>query len=271
MADRDWVANCSTMFREHDLLDRPAAAHAAGFDAIEFWWPFDSPVPGERSVDAFVAAIEDSGTRLAGLNFYAGDLAGADCGMASLPGGERDFLDSVDVAVAIGDQLGVSVFNALYGNRLESMTPQQQDETALVNLTAAAAVVNRLGATVLIEPISGPKPYPLRTANDAVGVVDSLRAVGADNVGLLCDVYHLAANGDDPIAAIRQHGAVIAHVQVADHPGRGEPGTGALDLDGCLTALDDVGYDGAIGLEYIPTTTTEDSLAWLSVPARRHV
>ena len=106
---------------------------------------------------------------------------------------------------------------------------------------------------MLIEPVSGPKPYPLRTAADAVAVVRRARAAGAANVGFLCDLYHLASNGDDIDAAIAAHADVVAHVQIADAPGRGEPGSGELDLDRYLTALADRGYRGWVGLEYKPT------------------
>ena len=116
---------------------------------------------------------------------------------------------------------------------------------------------------MLIESVSGPKPYPLRTAGDAVAVVQRARAAGAANVGFLCDLYHLASNGDDLDAAIAAYAGVTAHVQIADAPGRGEPGSGELDLDRYLAALEDHGYRGWVSLEYKPTTTTEASLAWL--------
>ena len=258
-----FAANCSLMFREHELLARPAAARAAGFEAVEFWWPFAEPVPDDREVAAFVAAIEDAGVRLVGLNFYAGDLAGPDCGVLSLPDRAHQFIDSLDVAIAIGERLHVQVFNALYGNHDDSTSPFEQGSLGAESLSIAASVVDSIGATVLVEAVSGPKPYPLRSAADAVAVVDRVRARGVSNIGFLCDVYHLAANGDDPVDAILRYPDAIAHVQVADHPGRGEPGTGTIDLDGCLDALETIGYDGWIGLEYLPSTTTAESLGWL--------
>ena len=215
-----YLVNCSLMFTEEPLLRRPEAARAAGFSAVEFWWPFAAAVPSDRKVDAFVAAVGGAGVTLVGLNFFAGDLAGPDCGVLSIPGRSGQFRDNIDVAAGIG-------------------------------------------ATVLIEPVSGPKPYPLRTANDAVAVVRRARAAGAANVGFLCDVYHLASNGDDVDAAIAAHAGVTAHAQIADAPGRGEPGSGQLDLDRYLAALEDHGYRGWVSLEYKPTSTTEASLAWL--------
>jgi hydroxypyruvate isomerase len=258
-----YLVNCSLMFTEEPLLRRPAAARAAGFSAVEFWWPFATPVPPDHEVDAFVAAVSDAGVALVGLNFFAGDLAGPDCGVLSIPGRSGQFRDNIDVATGIGERLGVRGFNALYGNRVDGADPAAQDELATENIVLAAKAAAGIGATVFIEPVSGPKPYPLRTADDAVGVVRRARAAGAANVGFLCDLYHLASNGDDLDAAIAAHVGVTAHVQIADAPGRGEPGSGQLDLDRYLSALEDHGYRGWVSLEYKPTSTTEASLAWL--------
>jgi hydroxypyruvate isomerase len=258
-----YLANCSLLFTEEPLLSRPAAARAAGFSAVEFWWPFATPVPSDHEVDAFVAAIDEAGVTLVGLNFFAGDLGGPDSGVLSIPGRSGQFRDNIAVVAGIGEQLGVRGFNALYGNRVDGVRAAAQDELAVENITLAAKAVAGFGATVLIEPLSGPKPYPLRTADDAVAVVNRARAAGAANVGFLCDLYHLASNGDDVDAAIAAHTDVTAHVQIADAPGRGEPGSGALDLDRYLTALAEHGYRGWVSLEYKPTGTTEASLAWL--------
>jgi len=258
-----YLVNCSLLFTEEPLLRRPAAARAAGFSAVEFWWPFATPVPSDRDVDAFVTAIDEAGVALVGLNFFAGDLAGPDCGVLSIPGRSAEFRDNIDVTAGIGQRLGVRGFNALYGNRIDGVDPAAQDEVATENIALAAKAVAGIGATVLIEPVSGPKPYPLRTADDAVAVVQRARAAGAANVGFLCDLYHLASNGDDIDAAIAAHADVTAHVQIADAPGRGEPGSGHLDLDRYLAALEDHGYRGWASLEYKPTGSTEASLAWL--------
>ena len=117
-----YLANCSMLFTEHPLLERPHAAKAAGFEAIEFWWPWpDQPVPGDAEVEGFVSAVSDAGVQLVGLNFFAGDLAGPDCGVLSIPDRAGQFRDNVAVAVGIGERLGVSAFNALYGNRVEGV------------------------------------------------------------------------------------------------------------------------------------------------------
>ena len=259
-----YAANCSMLFTEVPLLERPAAAAAAGFDAIEFWWPWpDRPVPSDRDVDAFVDAIKDAGVSLIGLNFFAGDLAGPDCGVLSVPARAAEFRDNLDVTLGIGERLGVRAFNALYGNRVPESSPQQQDELGIEQLTAAANAAMQIGATVLLEPVSGPKPYPLRTADDVVQILDRVHEAGARNVGFLCDLFHLANNGDDIERALDSYANRIAHVQIADHPGRGEPGTGSLDLDHYLFRIEQSGYSGHVALEYKPTRPTPDSLDWL--------
>jgi hydroxypyruvate isomerase len=263
-----FLANCSMLFCELPLLQRPAAAKAAEFDAIELWWPFASPVPGDDQIEALIAAIQDAGVRLIGLNFFAGDLAGPDCGVLSIPARAQQFSDNVPVAVEIGERLGVRVFNALYGNRVDGVSAAEQDELGIQSLVAAAQAARAIGATVLVEAVSGPKPYPLRRAADAIAVVQRARALGAQNVSFLCDLYHLAANGEDLGRVLRDCASMIGHVQIADLPGRGEPGSGTLDIDGHLTLLAGEGYDGWVGLEYRPTSTTLESLAWLP-PQRR--
>lgn len=265
-----YLANCSMLFTEEPLLARPAAARDAGFTAIEFWWPWpDNPTPSQEEVDEFVAAVQDAGVQLVGLNFFAGELTGpTDAGTLSIPARSQQFRDNIPVAVEIGRRLGVQAFNALYGVRVDEATDQEQDKLALENLALAAEAAAGIGATVLVEPVSGPKPYPLRTAADAVAVVEQLRAAGHENVGFLNDLFHLANNGDDPAAAVHAHTHLTAHVQIADHPGRGEPGTGELDLDALLGDIAARGYTGYVGLEYKPTTSTTDSLTWLA-PERR--
>lgn len=252
-----YAVNCSILFTELPLLQRPAAARAAGFDAVEFWWPFDTAAPADHDVEAFARAVEDAGVTLSALNLAAGDMPAGDRGLASWPGRETEFGDSVDIAADLGKRLGTVAFNALYGNRLVGADPRDQDDLAVGNLRRAAA---RLDAAVVIEPLSGVAAYPLRTAADALAVADR---VGDPSVGLLADVYHLATNGEDVAAVIAEHADRIRHVQIADVPGRHEPGTGALPIPDYLAALERAGYAGRIGLEYVPSTTSSESFGWI--------
>jgi hydroxypyruvate isomerase len=257
--------NLSMLFTELPLLERPAAAAAAGFAGVEFWWPFDRAVPSDRDADAFVAAVADAGVQLVGLNFFAGDMPGGDRGLVSWPARSPEFGDNVDVTVGIGERLGCRAFNALYGNRVDGVPSQLQDDLAVENLALAARAAQRVHGTVLVEPVSGAPRYPLRTAQDVVGVLDRVAAQqGVTNLGLLCDLYHLAVNGEDLDGVITRYADRVAHVQIADAPGRGEPGTGEIDLERHLDQLTAAGYDGWVGLEYKPSGgDTEASLAWL--------
>ncbi|MGB3829184.1 MAG: TIM barrel protein [Ornithinimicrobium sp.] len=260
-----YTVNCSIMFTELPLLERPAAVKAAGFDAVEFWWPFSTAVPEDADVDAFVSAVKDAGVQLSGLNFFAGDMPGGDRGLVSWPERRAEFVDNIDVTVGIGERLGCRAFNALYGNRVEGVDAQEQDEVGTENLVRAAGAVAGIGGTVLIEPVSGAAQYPLLTAADALRVIDRAQEAGAgDNLGLLADLYHLAVNGDDVDAVIAEHIERIAHVQIADAPGRGEPGTGDLPLLAQLSALQQGGYDGWVGMEYKPTKATDQTFGWLA-------
>ena len=268
--DLRYSANCSILFPELDLLERPAAARAAGFDAVEFWWPFPTATPSDADVDRFVTAVRDAGVQLVALNFAAGDMPAGDRGLVSWPGRQSEFLDSVQVAVGIAGQLGTVAFNALYGNRVDGHAPAEQDDLAVGNLAAAAAAAGQIGATVLLEPVSGAPRYPLRTAQDVVDVLSRVeRETGRTELRLLADLYHLAVNGDDVPAALTRHSARVGHVQIADAPGRHEPGTGDLSLDDQLTQLADAGYGGWVGLEYVPTSTFEAGLDWLPRDRRR--
>ncbi|GAA4620531.1 hydroxypyruvate isomerase family protein [Saccharopolyspora hordei] len=259
-----YEVNLSILFTELDLLERPAAAKAAGFDAVEFWWPFPEAVPADREVDRFARAVEDAGVSLVGLNFFAGDMPAGERGVLSHPDRAGEFADNVDVVVGIGERLGCRAFNALYGNRIDGVDPAAQDQVATESLVRASKAVSRIGGTVLVEPVSGVPAYPLKTAADAVAVIDRVRAAGGeDTLRLLFDVYHLAVNGDDWEAALDQHGARIGHVQIADAPGRGEPGTGDIDFDRFFARLDATGYDGHVGLEYKPSGASADSFSWI--------
>ena len=257
-----YTVNASILLTDLPVNERPAAAKAAGFDAVEFWWPFASAVPAQQEVDDFVEALQDAGVRLSGLNFYAGDMPAGDRGLVSWIGREDEFRANVDVVVGIGQRTGTKAFNALYGLRQDGADPQAQDDLAVENLAIAGRAVARIGGIVLLEPVSGADAYPLKTAADALAIIERVRnEQGVDNVRLLADYYHLAVNGDDVAAVIADHAADFGHIQIADAPGRGEPGTGELPISEWIAAAIAGGYAGYIGLEY--KATQDDPFAWV--------
>jgi hydroxypyruvate isomerase len=267
----NFAANISLLFTEVPILRRPAAARAAGFDIIESWWPFATAEPDAREVDAFVTAIADAGVRLEALNCFAGDLPGGDRGVLSVPGRSAEFRASLDILTSIAAQTGCALFNALYGVRTDQATPHEQDELAAENLALAARAVSSLGGTVLLEPLAAGEngSYPLTGPDQVLSVIRRVReASGAGNIRLLADFYHLTRNGFDWDEVIGKYFSLIGHVQIADAPGRHQPGTGAIPFDRLFAALEDAGYEGSVGIEYRPLGSTEDSLAWLPHAAR---
>ncbi|MEW2426012.1 TIM barrel protein [Streptomyces nigra] len=268
-AEQRFDVNLSILFTELPLLERPAAAAAAGFTAVELWWPWiDSPTPERSELDALRKAIEDAGVRLTGLNFYAGQLPGPDRGALSVPGEESErFRANVEVAAEFAGSLGCGALNALYGNRVDGVDPAEQDALALENLVLAARAADGIGAILLVEALNKPESplYPLVSAPAAVGVVDKVNAAtGLDNARFLMDLYHLSMNGEDLPAVIERYTAKTGHVQIADNPGRGAPGTGSLPLEDLLGRLRKAGYDGWVGLEYKPgDRPSAEAFDWL--------
>ncbi|WP_446665579.1 hydroxypyruvate isomerase family protein [Flexivirga sp. B27] len=252
------TVNASILLTDLPVLERPGAVRDAGLDAVEFWWPWSVAVPSGDEVDDFVDAVRAAGVQLTGLNFFAGDMPGGERGIVSNPERQDEFHANVEVVVDIGERLGCRHFNALYGLHEPSRDASAEAETARANLTHAAKAVDAIGGTVLLEPVSGADAYPLKTAADALAVIDSL---DVENVKLLADFYHLAVNGDDVPQVIADHAADFGHIQIADSPGRGAPGTGDLPLTEWITAAQQGGYDGPIGLEY--KSDQGDPFAWL--------
>ncbi|WP_405824003.1 TIM barrel protein [Streptomyces sp. NBC_00838] len=276
-SEQRFDVNLSILFTELPLLERPAAAAAAGFTAVELWWPWiETPTPPRTELDALKKALDDAGTRLVGLNFYAGRLPGPDRGALSLPGEESDrFRANIDVAAGFAASAGCTALNALYGNRVDGVDAKTQDALALENLVLAARAADRVGATLLIEALNRPESphYPLVSAEAAIDVVDRVNeATGLGNTAFLLDVYHLSMNGLDAEAlaeVIDRYADRTGHVQIADNPGRGAPGTGTLPLQDLLDRLRKAGYEGWVGLEYKPgDRPSAESFDWLPAEAR---
>jgi hydroxypyruvate isomerase len=265
-ADQRWaaVANVSLLFRELPLLDRFAAAADAGFRRVEAWWPFPVAAPQQSEVDEFVAAIEDAGVQLTGLNLFAGDMPGGERGIVNRPDRRDEFAANLQVVAGIAERTGCRGFNALYGQGVDELA--DQDRTAIDNLALAARTFAPWGGVLFVEALASGLNgnYPIETASDALDVVNRARqAAGSDNIAFLFDTFHLASNGEDLPAVVATAAPFIGHVQLADAPGRGEPGTGTIDFGAVFDALSAAGYNGLVALEYA-STTPETALGWLS-------
>ncbi|AEA27090.1 Hydroxypyruvate isomerase [Pseudonocardia dioxanivorans CB1190] len=265
------VANISLLFAEVPYLERFARAAAAGFTAVETWWPWSDPVPPPGGVDTLVAALDDAGLRLAGCNLYGGDLPAGERGIACDPARTEEFAANLDAVVGIARRTGCPVFNGLFGRRRPDVPVSEQDALAVAQLATAARRLGEVGGTVLVEALGRGLngTYPVTNAQEAVAVVDRVReTAGADSAGFLFDTFHLTTSGDDLPQVIADHVGVIAHVQVADAPGRAQPGTGVVDVPGVVDALWAAGYRGAVAAEYSPTVPTEQTFGWLDETPR---
>jgi hydroxypyruvate isomerase len=250
-------ANVSILFKEVPFLDRFGRAAASGISAVEFWWPSDEN-PGEVE-----KAVKDAGVEVALFNFDAGDMPAGDRGLVGDPGRERQFRENVPVALDLARALGCGRINVLVGHEVPGMDREEQLALARENVRFSADVAQAADVTVMVEAVNTFEngPYLLYTTQQAVEFVGS---VGRENVKIQHDLYHMQRMEGNLVANLQKYIGLIGHVQIADSPGRGEPGTGEIHYPFVLAALQDLGYDGYVGLEYNPTTgTTEESFGWL--------
>ncbi len=255
-------ANVSILFKESSQLERFGRAAEAGFGAVEFWWPTSEDL-GEVE-----GAVKDAGLRVALFNFDAGDMASGDRGLVSDPSREEQFRDNVPTALELARSLGCERLNALAGQEIPGMLREEQLALARRNVAFAADEARKVGIEVLVEAVNTFEngPYLLSTTEQVTGFV---RSVGRENVRVQHDLYHMQRMEGNLVATLEQYVGMIGHVQIADSPGRGEPGTGEIRYPYVLSQLEDLGYKDYVGLEYNPTTgTTEESLAWLPRPLR---
>lgn len=257
-----FAANISFLYTEVDFLDRFAAAAEAGFTAVEWHFPY-----GFDKHD-LARHLADNGLTCALINLPAGDWDGGERGIACLPDRVAEFEDGVVRAIDYAEALGCRRINCLAG-----VTPAGGDDddlaaTFAANLRHAAARMAEAGITLLIEPINTrdmPGFYLNRSAQ-ALSIID---AVAAENLMLQYDVYHMAIMAEDPAATIEAKLDHIGHIQIADAPGRHEPGTGDIDYPALFDLLDRLGYAGWIGCEYKPATTTIEGLGWVKPYLKR--
>lgn len=248
-------AHIGYLFTELPFSQRASAASAAGFTAIEHPQPFAIPAT-EMMLDLKRHDLVFSQVAAA-----VGDAAKGEKGLAALPGREADFREGFDQALDYALAVDCPLIHPMAGVPDDAHLNAAK-ETYLRNIDYAVEKTMRLPLKVLIEPIShsAVPGYALSAVEEAVTVQDIF---GPGNVCILVDTFHAAANGFDLPPWISGNSYRIGHVHVADHPGRHEPGTGKIDFEPILAALSEEGYDGAIGFEYIPSTTTAESLGFL--------
>ena len=251
-----FAANLSMLFTEAPFVERFDRAAAAGFRAVEFLFPY------EEDVGAVGAALRRNGLELVLFNLPAGDFAAGDRGLASDPSRRAVFRDGVARALAIATELRPGRLNCLAGKAVPGIGLMDQWSTLIENVRFAAEEAENAGIKLLVEPLNAfdAPGYLLATTDQALRLIAE---VDHPNLALQFDVYHAQRGEGNVTQTIRREIARIGHVQIADSPDRGQPGTGEINMPFVLGALDAAGYDGWVSLEYRPIGGTEASLGWL--------
>ena len=250
-----FTANLGFLFTERPLLERFAAARAAGFDAVECPFPYDHPVEAVQNA----AAAAD--VRVTGINTPPGDRAKGEWGFAGVPGAEERFARDFDLALTYAEALGAAMIHVMAG-----IVPEERRMAGLeiykANLRRAAERAPP-SLMLLLEPLNvyDAPGYLVSHADELAAIIAEL---GVSNVKLLFDAYHIQIMDGDLIRRFERHLSVVGHVQIAGVPGRHEPDAeNEVNFPAVLTALQAGGYDGWVGAEYRPRGRTEDGLGWL--------
>ncbi len=250
-----FCANLSMMFNEAGFLDRFAAAKQAGFDAVEFLFPYEHK-PAELR-----ARLDDNGLRQVLFNMPPGDWGAGERGLAALPGRQAAFRDGVRKALDYAHALDCRMVHCMAGIVPADVPYDTAAATYAANLAWAAEQAQPAGVRIVIEPINQ-RDMPgffLRTQAQGAAIVE---AIGRDRLGLQFDLYHCQVTEGDITKRMEAHLPVIAHMQIADVPERHEPGTGEIGWDFVFRRIDALGYRGSIGCEYRPAGDTVEGLAW---------
>lgn len=257
-----FAANLTMLFNEAPFLERFALAAKAGFKGVEYLFPYDFDRHALR------AALDLHGLTQVLHNLPAGNWAGGERGIAILPDRIDEFRRGIASAIDYATGLGCRQVNCLAGIAPVGVSDDVLRTTFVANLKLAAAELGKHGIRLLIEPINRfdiPGFY-LNTPDQAASIIAE---VGSDNLFIQYDLYHQQRTEGELIGTFTKHQAAIAHVQLADNPGRGEPGTGEIAYPFVFETLDALGYDGWIGCEYKPRATTEAGLGWFAAAGRQ--
>jgi len=251
-----FAANLSMLWQELGPYERFAAASAAGFTKVEMLFPH------ELDADRLEGTLDRFDLEMISFDPFPGDWAAGERGLLALPGREMEFIQGVREAIRLAGQIGTTRLNTLVGVLPQGVADEQARETAIVNLEAAAPLAHDAGITLLVEGINN-IDIPGYWAGSVAAAAGLVEAVDHPSVRIQLDQYHAAMAGEDAIECLHAYLPLIAHVQIADAPGRHEPGSGSQPIDAFLDELDRVGYDGFVALEYRPLVDTRSSLQWL--------
>jgi hydroxypyruvate isomerase len=252
-----FCANLTMMFNEVDFLARFERASTAGFKAVEYMFPYDWPK------DQLADTLASNGLEQVLHNLPAGDWTAGERGLACLPGREVEFQDGVGIAIEYAKELKCPALNCLVGLTPHESTQDEVHQVLVSNLKFAATALAQEGIRLLVEALND-QDIPGFHLVSTQSALDLLEYVGHPNLQFQYDIYHMQKMEGNLIATIEKHMARIGHMQLADNPGRHEPGTGEINFPNLFRAIDTIGYDGWIGCEYIPAGTTEEGLGWFA-------
>jgi hydroxypyruvate isomerase len=250
-----FAANLTMLFGEKPFLDRFAAAKAAGFSGVEYLFPYDYDKADLRE------QLDEHGLMQVLHNLPAGNWAAGERGIAILPDRVDEFRDGVARAIGYAKALDCRQLNCLVGIAPRDADPFEMNEVLVENLRFAADALARERIKLLVEPINT-LDIPGFFLNKTEQAVQLIADVRSSNLFIQYDIYHMQVMEGDIARSLQKHLPRIAHVQLADNPGRNEPGTGEINYPFLFRHLDTLGYRGWVGCEYKPKTTTVDGLGW---------
>jgi hydroxypyruvate isomerase len=252
-----FAANLTMLFNELEFLDRFAAAAGSGFRGVEYLFPYAHPK------EQLAEKLQQFSLKQVLHNLPAGDWAKGERGIAVLPDRVGEFQDGVGRAIDYARALGCTQLNCLAGIRPDGVPEERLRETLVGNLRFAADRLKAAGIRLLVEAINT-RDIPGFYVCGTQQTLDLIAATGSDNIFVQYDIYHMQRMEGELAATLEKHLARIAHVQLADNPGRNEPGTGEINYPFLFALLDRIGYAGWIGCEYKPRSTTADGLSWFA-------
>ena len=250
-------ANLSMLFQEYDFLERFDKAAQCGFRAVEFMFPYD------YDIEVLQHKLSSNNLEHTLHNLPAGDWAAGERGIACIPGREEEFRDGVAVAIRYARALGNKKINCLVGKTPVGVSAEQVHTTLVENLRYAANMLAKEGILLLIEPLNhfDMPGFHLTGTQQALALIAD---IGSNNIKIQYDIYHMQRMEGELAQTMTTWANKIGHLQIADNPRRGEPGTWEINYDFLFDLIEKSDYDGWVGCEYKPLTTTEAGLSWIN-------
>ena len=248
-------ANLSTMFTEFPFLDRFEQAALSGFKGVEFWFPY------QWGIDEITEKLNKHSLKIVLYNLPPGDWEAGERGIACIPGRKDEFQESIDLGIRYAKALGCQLLHCLVGIAPIALPEATTRRTLVENLHLAAEATEKEGIRLLIEALNSNR-FPGFYLTHTQQAVELINEVGSNNLRILYDTFHMQIMEGNLATTIQDNLPYIGHIQIADNPGRHEPGTGEINFENLLRFIDEAGYSGWIGCEYIPLRDTRYGLQW---------